>query len=68
MLRNEETLQKAIECACRRLADSAGRQQKLERIIEEVMVERPDLGHDAEALAKEALNRLPEFIRHIEEQ
>jgi len=68
MLRNEETLQKAIECACHRLADSASRQQILERIIAELMAERPDLAQDSEALANEALNRLPDYIRHIAEQ
>ena len=68
MLRNEETLQKAVECACHRLADNTSRHGLLERLIEDIMGERPDLAQDAEALAEEALSRLPEFIKHIEEQ
>ena len=68
MLRDEETLQKAVECACRSLADDTSRHALLERLIADVMRERPDLMHDTEALAEEALARLPEFLKHIEEQ
>lgn len=68
MLRHEETLQRAVEQACRNLADNKSRYGLLERVIEEIMAERPDLAQNAEALAEEALNRLPEFIKHIEEQ
>lgn len=68
MLRNEEALKKAVERACRSLADDTSRHTLLERLITDVMRERPDLTHDAEALAEEALARLPEFLKHIEEQ
>ena len=68
MLRDEETLQKAVECACRSLADDTGRHGLLERLIADIMFERPELAHDVEALAVEALARLPEFMKHIEEQ
>ena len=68
MLRDEETLQKAVEFACRSLAEDTSRNALLERLIADVMRERPDLAHDVEALAEEALARLPEFMKHIEEQ
>ena len=68
MLIDEETLQKAVESACHRLADNTSRHGLLERLVADVMRDRPDLVHDAEALAEEALARLPEFMKHIEEQ
>jgi len=72
MLKNKEALQKAIEAASGRLHTSNvsafRHQQMMERIVEQVMADRPDLANDFEALADEALRRLPELVRHLEER
>ena len=68
MLKREDILQKAVDIACRDLAGNTRRRGQLERIVEDVIGERPDLARDVEALAEQALRRLPEFIKHIEER